>query len=445
MRLTISNDIKIDEPNEQIKRYCDEVLTIDNPDFLNAQKLGRYLGNIPRKMKLFVRSSETLILPYGCLNDVWKLSAGASFDLKFHPWKGNTMEGSIKLYDYQENALRSLKSGKNGILESPCGSGKTQIGLQFIKEIGGRALWLTHTGKLLEQSKARCEAFFKGDFGTITEGKVEMGKDITFATVQTMSKIDVSVYKDEFDVVVVDECHHCVGSPTKVMQFYKILTNCNARYKIGLSATLTRGDNLICCLYSIIGNVLHTITKKEVGNKIVKASHVVVRNDKQYNPYFYCDSDGTISNLKLINLLSEDEERNQLVIDNVFRCYNEGRKQIVLCHRVKQVEELSEKIGKFCNVNCITGKVSNKKRQQDGDVIVATFSLAKEGLDIPDLDTLHLVTPQKNDITTEQSVGRIERNVENKKQPICYDYVDYDISYCVNCFKKRKRILNKVK
>lgn len=443
MKLIISNDIRVVNPTERLKSFFEKNLTLDNPDYLNAKRLGRYTGNIEKKIKLYVKNGDEFILPYGCIKEVWSLSKGATYECGFHPFLGNELEGNINLYDYQKVALDVLKKGKNGILEAPCGSGKTNIGLQLIKELGGKALWLTHTEKLLEQSKARCEEYFKGDFGVITKGKVELGKDITFATVQTMSKVDVEVYKNEFDIVIVDECHHCVGTPTKVMQFYKVITNCNAKYKFGLSATLSRADNLIGSLFCLIGNVLHTIKQSEVGDKIVRARHEKVDVNIKYNELDYLDYDGTLNYGKLVNVLSEDKERNNIIVENVYRNYLEGRKQIVLCHRVKQVEELSKMISQFCKVNCVSGKTSVKNRKFDGDVVVATYSLAKEGLDVPYLDTLHLATPQKNDSTTEQSVGRIERNVKDKKEPICYDYVDTQIDYCNLCYKRRKSILLK--
>lgn len=443
MKVIIANDLKVINPNQAVIDYCNNKLIIDNPDFIVAEKVGRYTGNIPRKMKLYVQNGDTYVLPFGTIKDIWKASRGFDYELKIHDFIGSNMQGCINLYDYQEKALKSLVLGKNGVLEAPCGSGKTQIGLQLIKSIGGRALWLTHTHKLLEQSKARCEMYFSGDFGTITEGQVRLGKDITFATVQTMCKIDPSIYRDEFDIVVVDECHHCVGSPTKVMQFYKILTNCNARYKYGLSATLNRSDNMMCSLFSIIGEVLYTIDKSDVGDKIIKAEHRKVDVLLDYNMMDYLDTDGTLNYTSLINTLSFDDRRNRIIIDKVFEEFNNGRKQLILCHRVKQVEELSKQISKFAKVNSITGKVNQKTRQYDGDVIIATYSLAKEGLDIPELNVLHLATPQKNASTTEQSVGRIERNISGKETPICYDYVDNSISYCVNCYKRRKSILKK--
>lgn len=446
MKLVVSKNLLIKNPSKSVEKYCYDELTLDNPEYLTAQRVGRYTGNIEKKIRLYVRNGDSLILPYGCLSTIWKLCKGCDYELRFHSFIGNDMKGNINLYDYQQEALEHLLRKKNGILEAPCGSGKTNIGLQLIKEIGGKALWLTHTRKLMEQSKQRCEDYFTGDFGTISEGKVNIGKDITFATVQTMCKLDPSIYENEFDIVVVDECHHCVGSPTKVMQFYKILTNCNCRYKYGLSATLERADNLISSVFSIIGDKIYTIDKKSVGDKIIKAEHIDVNIDLEYNTFDYLDYDGTINYNNLINCLSFDDRRNKIIVDKVFEMYNiGGKKQIILCHRVKQVEKLYEEISKFCKVNKVVGSVNQKNRQYDGDVIIATYSLAKEGLDIPELNVLHLATPQKNSSTTEQSVGRIERNHEGKKTPICFDYVDTKIEYCLVCSRARKRILKKSK
>ena len=56
--------------------------------------------------------------------------------------------------------------------------------------------------------------------------------------------------------------------------------------------------------------------------------------------------------------------------------------------------------------------------------LFATYSLAKEGLDIPRLDRLYLATPQKDYAVVVQSIGRIARTFEGKSLPVAYDYVD---------------------
>ena len=61
---------------------------------------------------------------------------------------------------------------------------------------------------------------------------------------------------------------------------------------------------------------------------------------------------------------------------------------------------------------------SSRKR-----IIVATFSQAHEGLDIPTLDTVILATP-KSDIV--QSIGRVMREGGNRAgHPLIYDLRDH--------------------
>ena len=442
MKLIIKNDIEIENPTPFVLNYCEQNLVVDNPDYIIANRLGRYVGKMEKQLRLFVRNGNRLLLPYGCLSTIWSISKGATFQCLFPPFKGNSLVGDISLYDYQEKALKVLKKGKNGVLEAPCGSGKTQIGLQFIKEIGGKALWLTHTKKLLTQSLDRAKTYFEGDFGTITDGKVNIGRDITFATVQTMRMLDPSIYKNEFDIVIIDECHHCVGTPTKVMQFYQVLTNLNCRYKLGLSATLTRSDKLTKCIFYIIGKKLHTITEQEVGSKIIKAKHIKVELFEDYPLEDYCLPDGMVDFGKLVTMLSGDEHRNGVICSQVLNYHSMKKRQMVLCMRLSQIDYLKNLLTQYgLKVNVITGKVRQKDRDYDGDVILATFAIAKEGLDIPQLDVVHFAIPQKDKSIVKQSAGRVERNYVGKPQPLIIDYVDMNVDYCLKAYEIRKRIL----
>lgn len=441
MKLYISNQIVIQEPTQKIKDYCYNKLIIDNPAYITAQKLGKYVGRMSKTLRLFYENGNEIIVPFGCLNDINSLIDLRScvYKLDFAEKKGHSMIGDIALYDYQQKAENALYVARNGILEAPCGSGKTNIGLQLIKDLGLKALWITHTHKLLEQSLERCRANFEGDFGTITEGKIKIGKDITFATIQTLSKIDPSIYEKEFNVVIVDECHHCVGTPSQFYQFYKVLNKLKARYKFGMSATLSRTDGLTPTMYSILGNKVYTITKEEVGEKIIKADYEPIFIDLDYDLMEYINTDGTIDYMKLITMLSNSKERNDIITANILSI-DKDKQQLVLCHRVAQVETIYNDLKRLGIDACmITSKVKN--RTLDNKVIVATYQLAKEGLDIPTLSVLHLATPQKNEGTTKQCAGRVERNIEGKETPIIYDYVDSNIPYCVGCYKKRRRLL----
>lgn len=108
--------------------------------------------------------------------------------------------------------------------------------------------------------------------GTIVEGKVQIGKAITFATVQTMCNLDLSLYRNTWDTIIVDEAHRVSGSPTSVTMYSKVLNSLAARHKYGLTATPDRADGLIRATFALLGGVVHTIPREVVADKIVKVT-----------------------------------------------------------------------------------------------------------------------------------------------------------------------------
>ena len=330
----------------------------------------------------------------------------------------------------------------------------TFMGIEMIRRIGKKFLWLTHTGDLLRQTYAEFKNLYPNiDIGLITEGKLEFGKDGCIATVQTLCKIDPMKYRDEFDVIVVDECAHCVSTPDATKMFSKIMENVPARYKYGLTATPSRSDSLIETMYGLIGlskegkfDATYKIDKKEI--KTIPAQHEKVALNTYIDPESdVFEIDGTIIFNNLINYLSFDEKRNKIILDNIEECHKQNRKQVVLVLRVEHAQLLHEALkARGLRSVCATGKTKKSDREkflctntEDWDILVSTYALLKEGINIKTLDTLHLTVPQKDKALIVQCVGRIERFVENKKQPIAYDYVDQNVSYCLNAFYSRQR------
>ena len=447
MNSTISNKIIVENYNKALLAYCENNLILDNPDYFVAQKMGRWTGNIEKKLYLYERIANQIHIPFGELNNIWEIIKYKPYEVDFAPFKALQMKGNVNLYGYQEKAVERLKLFKGGVLEAPCGSGKTQIGIALIKAVGQKALWLTHTKDLLIQSKKRAEQYFDGDFGTITNGKVDIGEDITFATVQTMTKLDLQKYAKEWNVVIVDECHRAAGTPTKVMQFYRVLSNLKARHKYGLSATLDRVDGLLKSTFSLLGNIVHSIAPEEVGDKIMKAEHQMIATDLDDSEK-YLETDGTFNYIKLIDYIINNQDRNVQIVNQIYQEPNHHH--LVLTHRVEHIRTLHHMLHSIgIDALMINGKISKGEREHILDhmregknkVLLATYHLAKEGLDIPILDRLHLATPNKNRAVVKQSAGRIQRSVDGKSKPIIYDYVDVSINYCLGMYKKRKSIL----
>lgn len=449
----ISNRITITDPDEELLKYCFSHLRLRNPEYEKKRRMGFYTGNIPEYLYLYEKNGNALSLPYGCLKVLAEQFLDQTFDVIQQDFRNPTevsFDCTVPLYDYQQEAVDAVSQVYCGILQSPAGSGKTQMGIALAAKLGRKTLWLTHTKDLLLQSKQRAEQYMDPKLmGTITEGRIQIGTGITFATVQTLSSIDLPLFRNEWDVIIVDECHHVAGTPAAVTQFSRVLNNLAARHKYGLSATVHRADGLITATYALLGEVAHIVPDEAVKDRIMKVS-VLPRATGTVISRECLDTDGTIIYTKLISHLTQNRDRNQLIVDDIIREASEGHSHLILSERLDHLEELMHRLPPEYrrNSSMVSGKMTSKKAKRERDEAIqdmrsgkkqflfATYALAKEGLDIPRLDRLYLATPQKDFAVITQSIGRIARTFDGKGKPVCFDYVD-NIKSLVKAYKRR--------
>lgn len=453
--IEVSNTLTVSNPSPEMIAWCNKHLVIPNPEYIKKARMHLWLGNTPSKLNLYERRGDTLVLPFGTLRNLPKSITQDSYFLSTFGTPVEIDYGKdVPLYPYQEEAVENVFQSKYGILQSPAGSGKTQMGIALVKRFGVRALWLTHTLDLLNQSKARAEQYMnKSLLGTITGGKVNIGTGITFATIQTMCKLDLAQYKDFWDVIIVDECHRCAGTPTAMTQFSKVLNALAARHKIGLSATVHRSDGMIEATYALLGHIVYTVPDEAVGDKIMKVgikpegTGVAISREA-------LNTDGTLNYSKLITYLTECVDRNALIASAIED--NEGKPSLILSDRIDHLLYLKSLLPSRMQKQAvmINGKMTTKKGKAEREqamedmrtgrkkYLFATYKLAKEGLDIPCLERLYLTTPQKDYAIVTQSIGRIARICEGKADPIAYDFVD-NIAYLIKSYKNRCTIYRK--
>lgn len=202
-------------------------------------------------------------------------------------------------------------------------------------------------------------------------------------------------------------------------------------------------DNMTKAMYALCGKVEYIITQEDVKDKTIKAevkpiytNYEIGRESQKY--------DGTLDYTKLPTNIAIDESRNNFIADLLEK--EKNNYCLILSDRLEGLEILHNKIGGLF----INGKMTSKKAKQEREQAIekmrnkeehylfATFSLAREGLDIKSLNRLFLIAPTKNKITLIQSTGRIERKDENKITPIVYDFIDKG-KYFEDSFKFRKR------
>ena len=446
--ITLSNVITIDNPTKELMKWCQQNLKPRNPEYDTKLRMHFYLGNTPQYLHLYEIHGDKLVLPYGVLRNILPMVNADDIQTKFATPERVDYNCKVPLYDYQQKAVDEVYWKQYGILQSAAGSGKTQMGIALIAKLGKRALWLTHTKDLLTQSKQRAEQYMDSSLlGTITEGKVNIGKGITFATVQTMCNLDLPQYKDVWDVIIVDECHRCSGSPTSVSQYYKVLNSLSARHKYGLTATPHRADRLIRATFALIGEVVYEVPQEAVADKIMKVGICpiptgVQASRKCLNP------DGTLNYPKMMKYLTENEERSRLIVE----CITADRDKpgLILSDRLEHLGKLMSMLPADMREDAVmvsgsmTTKAKKTAREQalvdmrngTKKYLFATYPLAKEGLDIPCLERLYMATPQKDFAVITQSIGRIARIADGKANSVVYDFVD-EIPQLVKAYNKR--------
>ena len=447
--IKVSNVLTVENPTKGILDWCRKNLVLTNPEYAKKARMGFWLRDTPKTVSLYEIRGDTLILPFGVLKSLPKeITDASTFVSEFAPPQKVEYNAEVSLYDYQEIAVKEMLNAKYGILQSPAGSGKTQMGLALATRLGKKTLWLCHTLDLIRQSKERAEQYIdKNLLGTIVGGKVNIGRGTTFATVQTMSKLDLHAYKNEWDCIITDEVHRVAGSPTAVTQYMKVLNNLSARHKYGLSATVHRSDGMIEATFALVGEVAYRVPDEAVSGRIMEVGILPVGTGIQLDREAL-NTDGTLNYSKLITYLTKNEERQEVIIKALLE--NEGHSCLILSDRLEHLEDLISRLPTVAQMDAVmvSGKMTSKKgkaerekaiedmRTGEKKYLFATYSLAKEGLDIPRLDRLFLTTPQKDFAVVTQSIGRIARTFEGKENPIAYDFVD-DIGYLVKSYKKR--------
>tara|TARA_B110000008_G_scaffold87904_1_gene89944 strand:+ start:7717 stop:9174 length:1458 start_codon:yes stop_codon:yes gene_type:complete len=328
-----------------------------------------------------------------------------------------------KLNTVQEDAcsqiLERLDSAiKGGLVVLPCGYGKTVCALYIAAQKKRRTLVLVHKAFLVEQWQERAETFIPGcTVGKIQQNIIKHDADIVIGMVQSFSKRTYPAeIMSNFGMLIIDESHH-MAAPV----LHRALRQIPSRYIVSLSATPDRRDGLTRLLYWSMGSICYKIDRKPehtlVSCMIYEGG---TRKEIQYR-------DGRISMPLMLNALVEDDARNTLISDRVAACYHSERYTIILTDRIKQLHIIFVKLSKqgipAKDMGYYIGTTSAADRAISSEcrIILSTYSMAKEGLDIPRLDTLVLATP-KGDIV--QAGGRVQRKHAEKKVPLIIDVVD---------------------
>ena len=470
LEIVVTNIITIKNPTQKLLTAMKNELTFNNPEYTKKIQMGFWVGKTPRTIKLYDYDTyeDILYLPIGCLNTVLSLLEGKEYKLvDYRSTKPRKINSHIVLRKYQEPTINAIDKYMNGVLLIPCGLGKTECALAIASHLGQKTLFIAHTKDLINQAEGRCKDELDCVTSFITDGKVDLSGDIVFATVQTLSKKLQEIPQDEFGYVVCDEVHHLAANAQTVGMFRECLDYFAAKYKLGLTATLHRADGLEVCIPKLLGEVMYEIRQDDKDFIAIYEDEVIMRfpidefqvpakvhfintsytiHDEERNTYRdVFDKNGmTISFSKLLTDIGNDIIRNTNVVN---LCNSLQGSTIILSDRVEQLKYLEQHISSCVEIDGSTPKAKREQALEDiksgkKKVLLASYKLAKEGLDCKILENIIFATPIKDEAIVVQCIGRIQRPYDGKELANVYDLVD-DVSTLNRFYKKRKSIYKK--
>ena len=449
--------LKIDSIPRALLDDAIQTLTIKNPAYTKAEKAGRWTGNIDRLLKYYeLRANgmgdKFLVLPRGFLPLLLSYAKQHKLRWTLHNYTHTTelveFDSTIQLRDYQQPAVDAAVERGNGVIVSPAGSGKTVMGLELIARLRQPALWVTHTKELLYQAIDRAVEFLqlpKETIGIYGDGKKTIGEKLTVGLVQTLVKGIPQELLDGVGCVILDEAHHCPAS-----SFLDVVSQFPAKYRYGLTATPYRKDGLTKPMYWSLGYKVFEV----VADTLMDAGKVIRPAVKFVESNFYYPYDDDYA--AMVTALTEDTERNKLIIDKLDAEAVSGHYCIVLSERVDHcyvLRELLAHAAPHILSEVLVGNVAKIKRQEiierlrnkDIQVIFATNPLAEEGLDLPHLSRLFLTCPSRNKRKVIQAVGRIMRPCEGKTDAVVYDVIDPEVGLLASQARSRMRMYEELR
>jgi superfamily II DNA or RNA helicase len=421
--------VKKDYDSKLIKSIKDE-LSVKPFNNFNKSQMNSDTG----KFSVFLESPKKMYLPrfYGLEKfgppAIDEMEGGEDIDIKFN---GSLREEQVPIENiYIKNAIE--RGG--GIISIRCGGGKTVLALHIISLLKKKTIVIVHKDFLMTQWRDRILEFLPdARIGKIQQDTIDIDdKDIVLAMVQSLS---MKEYEDDtfnsFGFAVFDECHH-LGAEV----FSKSMSKVASKYMLGLSATPKRKDGLSKVFEWYMGNIVYLQTKKNEDYAEVQLIECDFKDKEYNNVELNFRKEPCMP--KMINNICGYKERTDLIKGLIIKYQKEGRYILILSDRRGHLDEMFELLKDYSVGYYVGGMKPDELREsQEKDILLATYSMASEGMDVPKLNTVILASP-KSDV--EQSVGRVFRQKEcdRKYHPLIIDIQDKFSFFEKQCEKRVK-------
>ena len=435
---------------DKLYRFLKKELNFPNPEFYAKERFGYSTWQTPRFIKTIDVNPEGITIPAGNLDRILQFINENQFRVEIvdnrTATKTTTFKSKLKLRKDQQKELTQLLKHERIIFQAQPGFGKTMVALALMKKRRQKTLIIVHTNALLRQWIKRINDHFemdKGDLGTIGSNKWQIGKKVTVASYMTLARREIDEIKDEFGLIIIDECHHVPANT-----FSTVVKQFSAKHVLGLTATAYRKDKLEKLMHLYISDKSVVVDTSAEASRNHPSNHVQTQLVTKKTNF---STNGKVEDFQeTCRLVVTDEGRNNQITDDIAQVLSTGAKCLVLTERLEHCETLLTLVRqktKGIHAAVATGRMTKKQReritkrlnQERFQLLIATGKLIGEGFDWPEVSHLFLAFPFSWKGRLIQYVGRIQRASEGKTIAVVHDYFDDQVPMLKLMYFKRLR------
>ena len=451
LTIRLANDIKINRNaiSTPLINFLKEELNFLNSEFSIKKKMGKSAFGTERYFKLIEENENEVIIPRGFIGKIIRFCRGNNIEYNFKDERKKLKEVSFLfnalLREHQQIVIDTIAKKDLGVIVAPPGSGKTIVGLKIIAEKKQPALIVTHRKQIADQWIERIETFLgipKNEIGKIGQGKTKIGKQITVAMIQSLSKEldkpDGEKLLNAFGTIILDECHHIPAET-----FRNTISKLQTFYLYGLTATPFRKYNDSKLIFIHLGDVISEIKSNQIST--AKKPKIIIRNTELDVPF----NSKTDKFETLSKILVHDSARNKAILQDVINELKSDKKVIIITERKEHIDSLYQYLKQSYEAITLSGEDSESSKNskwkllKEGNyqVVITTGQFFGEGTDLQNANCLFLVYPFSFEGKLIQYIGRVQRS---DITPIIYDYRDSKIDYLNKMFLKRNVYYRKI-
>jgi len=422
-----------------------------NPEFYTAQAMRLSTYDKPRIIACAEDHPKHIGLPRGCLDDLLQTLSDLNIQSVLRDERNAgqpliaTFQGELR--PEQAVAARAMLAHDTGVLAATTAFGKTVVAAWLIAQRGVNTLVLVHRRQLQQQWVERLSSFLglpTRAIGRIGGGRKKPTGVLDVAVIQSLVRNGtVDDLVGNYGHLIVDECHHL-----SAQSFEQVARQAKARFVTGLSATVTRKDGHHPIIFMQCGPVRYRVNAKQRAAAHPFEHKVIVR-PTDFHPLRRANPNARAQFHELYEELIADQDRNQLICQDVIQALRGGRSPLVLTERNEHLESLARQLApQVPHLVVLRGGMRKKELDaiparlaaipaHDPRLLLATGRFVGEGFDDPRLDTLFLTLPVSWYGTIAQYVGRLHRLYEGKREVRVYDYADLNVPMLAHMFDRR--------